>query len=43
MEFMAVHDLKLLETEMRQAAERLDFERAAQIRDLIKKFRELES
>jgi len=38
MEFMAVHDLKLLETEMRQAAERLDFERAAQIRDLIKKF-----
>lgn len=37
MEFMVVHDLDLLEKEMREAAANLDFERAAKIRDLIKK------
>ena len=35
-EFGAVQDIKLLEKEMKQAAQNLDFERAAQIRDLIK-------
>jgi len=36
-EFEAVHDRKLLEKEMKQAAKNLDFERAAQLRDLIAK------
>ena len=35
-EFWMVRDLKLLEQEMKEAAKDLDFERAAQIRDLIK-------
>jgi excinuclease ABC subunit B len=35
-EFWMVKDLKLLEQEMKEAAKNLDFERAAQIRDLIK-------
>jgi len=36
-EFWQVHDKKLLEKEMKTAAKNLDFERAAEIRDLIKK------
>jgi len=36
-EFWAVNDKKLLEKEMKTAAKNLDFERAAEIRDLIKK------
>jgi excinuclease ABC subunit B len=36
-EFWAVHDRKLLEKEMKEAARNLDFERAAEIRDLIAK------
>ncbi len=36
-EFWQVHDKKLLEKEMKIAAKNLDFERAAEIRDLIKK------
>ncbi len=36
-EFWAIRDAKLLEKEMREAAKNLDFERAAEIRDLIKK------
>jgi len=36
-EFWAVRDTKLLEKEMKGAAKNLDFERAAEIRDLIKK------
>jgi len=35
-EFDAVHDIKLLEKEMKTAAVNLDFERAADLRDLIK-------
>ena len=35
-EFFVVHDRKLLEKEMKVAAKNLDFERAAEIRDLIK-------
>jgi len=35
-EFWMVRDKKLLETEMKEAAKNLDFERAAEIRDLIK-------
>ncbi len=38
-EFFFIKDLKLLEKEMWQAAQNLDFERAAQIRDLIKKIK----
>ena len=38
-EFWAIHDKKLLEKEMREAAKNLDFERAAEIRDLIKKLK----
>ncbi len=38
-EFSMVRDIKLLEKEMRQAAKNLDFERAAEIRDLIKKIK----
>ena len=36
LEFWMVRDIKLLEQEMKEAAKNLDFERAAQIRDLIK-------
>ena len=35
-EFGAINDKKLLKKEMREAAKNLDFERAAEIRDLIK-------
>jgi len=35
-EFSAVHDKKLLEKEMKEAAKELNFERAAELRDLIK-------
>ncbi|MFH1462717.1 MAG: excinuclease ABC subunit UvrB [bacterium] len=35
-EFAVVQDLKLLEKEMKLAAKNLDFERAAQLRDLLK-------
>jgi excinuclease UvrABC helicase subunit UvrB len=35
-EFWIIRDKKLLEREMKEAARNLDFERAAQIRDLIK-------
>ena len=35
-EFWMIRDRKLLENEMKEAAKNLDFERAAQIRDLIK-------
>jgi len=38
-EFWAVRDKKLLEKEMKEAAKNLDFERAAEIRDLIKKIK----
>jgi excinuclease UvrABC nuclease subunit len=33
---MLVQDIQILEKEMKEAADLLDFERAAQIRDLIK-------
>ena len=36
-EFGLLHDKKLLEKEMKEAAKNLDFERAAEIRDLINK------
>jgi len=38
-EFWAIRDTKLLEKEMKTAARNLDFERAAEIRDLIKKIK----
>jgi len=38
-EFWMIKDKKLLEGEMREAAKNLDFERAAEIRDLIKKIK----
>jgi excinuclease ABC subunit B len=38
-EFWMVRDLKLLEQEMKEAAKNLDFERAAQIRDLIREIK----
>jgi excinuclease ABC subunit B len=38
-EFWLIRDKKLLEKEMKEAARNLDFERAAQIRDLIKKIK----
>ena len=38
-EFGQVGDLKLLEKEMKEAAKNLDFERAAEIRDLIKEIK----
>ncbi|PIW91372.1 MAG: excinuclease ABC subunit B, partial [Candidatus Nealsonbacteria bacterium CG_4_8_14_3_um_filter_37_36] len=38
-EFWMIRDEKLLEKEMREAARNLDFERAAEIRDLIKKIK----
>jgi excinuclease ABC subunit B len=42
-EFWMVKDEKLLEKEMKEAAKNLDFERAAQIRDLIKQLKKLSS
>jgi excinuclease ABC subunit B len=41
-EFGVIQDIKLLEKEMKEAAKNLDFERAAQIRDLIKKIKKEE-
>jgi len=38
-EFWAIRDKKLLEKEMKEAARNLDFERAAEIRDLIKEIK----
>jgi len=38
-EFWVIQDAKLLEKEMKKAAKNLDFERAAEIRDLIKKLK----
>jgi excinuclease ABC subunit B len=38
-EFWMIRDKKLLEKEMEEAAKNLDFERAAEIRDLIKKLK----
>jgi len=38
-EFWMIKDKKLLEKEMKEAAKNLDFERAAEIRDLIKKIK----
>ncbi|MFH1401376.1 MAG: excinuclease ABC subunit UvrB [Parcubacteria group bacterium] len=38
-EFMTINDKKLLEREMREAAKNLDFERAAEIRDIIQKLK----
>jgi len=38
-EFWLIRDEKLLEQEIREAAKNLDFERAAEIRDLIKKIK----
>ena len=38
-EFAAIRDVKLLEKEMKTAARNLDFERAAEIRDLIKEIK----
>ncbi|MFH1968014.1 MAG: helicase-related protein, partial [bacterium] len=38
-EFWVIHDKKLLEKEMKIAAKNLDFERAAELRDLIKKLK----
>ncbi len=39
-EFWQIHDRKLLQKEMKEAAKNLDFERAAQLRDLISKLDE---
>lgn len=38
-EFADIKDIKILEKEMKEAAQNLDFERAAEIRDLIKKLK----
>jgi len=38
-EFSEIHDRKLLEKEMKKAAANLDFERATEIRDLIKRLK----
>ena len=38
-EFAQIQDIKLLEKEMKEAAQNLDFERAAEIRDLIKRLK----
>ena len=40
MEFWQVQDIKILEKEMQIAAENLDFERAAEIRDIIAKIKQ---
>ena len=42
-EFWLIKDKKLLEKEMKEAAKNLDFERAAQIRDLINKIKNFKS
>jgi len=42
-EFWLIQDKKLLEKEMRKAAKNLDFERAAEIRDLIKNIKSSKS
>jgi excinuclease ABC subunit B len=42
-EFALIKDVKLLEKEMKIAAQNLDFERAAEIRDLIKKIKNQKS
>ena len=42
-EFLPIKDIKLLEKEMKIAAKNLDFERAAQIRDLIKELKNKEA
>jgi len=39
-EFEAIHDIRILEQEMKRAADGLDFERAVQLRDLIKKLKD---
>jgi len=39
-EFGIIKDIKILEKEMKEAAKNLDFERAAQIRDLIEKIKQ---
>jgi excinuclease ABC subunit B len=39
LEFGLIHDRKLLEKEMKTATKNLDFERAAELRDLIKKMK----
>ena len=39
-EFGAVNDIKLLKKEMKTAAANLDFERAAELRDLIKRLKD---
>jgi excinuclease ABC subunit B len=39
LEFMAAHDINLLQDEMKQAAANLDFERATRIRDLITEYK----
>jgi excinuclease ABC subunit B len=41
-EFWIIRDIKLLEKEMKEAAKNLDFERAAEIRDLIKNIKKSE-
>jgi excinuclease ABC subunit B len=38
-EFWMIRDAKLLEQEMKEAARNLDFERAAQIRDILRKIK----
>jgi excinuclease ABC subunit B len=38
-EFLIIKDIELLEKEMKKAAKNLDFERAAQLRDLIKEIK----
>ncbi len=43
LEFQAIQDIKLLEKEMKMAARNLDFERAAEIRDFIKKSKKVDS
>ncbi|KPJ57579.1 excinuclease ABC subunit B [Parcubacteria bacterium DG_74_2] len=39
LEFWMIRDVKLLKKEMKEAAKNLDFERAAEIRDLLKKLK----
>jgi len=41
-EFLMLKDIKLLEAEMKEAAKNLDFERAAEIRDLIKELKAIQ-
>ena len=42
-EFEMIHDKKLLEKEMKIAVKNLDFERAAELRDLIEKLKKSKS